>query len=380
MKDTQSTAPHIVIHGYYGAGNFGDDIILLSMIKALRAAEPRAEITVLSRDIVPIPAYAQFHVVSRYDLGVVEKAIKKADLLICGGGGIFQDYSGFLLDDHFGSRTKGLNYYAVPMEMAYLMGKSVMLYAIGAGPLFGDASKRYLKTVLGWADVITTRDQPSADVIKHIAPAAKPVVTADPAIGFALPASAADTLPDARKKYCGICLRNWLWRQDERSRFIRYTADMANHLSERYGYTVVLFPFNKGKGDSLRINEVHQLISNKDAVVLRESVSMGEALGILRQVKFVIGMRLHSAIVSTANLIPAMGIAYDQKVSSYFDLLDMKDCVISLDERSAPKLRVDAFVKNLAEVKQRLKSMVPPLKEKERQNAKLAIKLLRRGL
>lgn len=377
MKDTQNAAPRIVIHGYYGAGNFGDDIILLSMIKSLRTAEPRADITVLSRGISPIPSPLPFHMVSRYDNGSVETAIKSADLLICGGGGIFQDYSGFRLEDHFGERVKGLDYYAVPMEMAYLLGKPVMLYAIGAGPLFGDAAKRYLKTVIGWTDVITTRDQPSADVIKRISPTAKPVVTADPAVGFALPAASA-VLPVDRKKYCGICLRNWLWKQGERSRFLSYTAQMANHLSERYGYTVVLFPFNKGKGDDNLLSEVHRLIKNKDAVVVKKSISMDEALGLLRQMKFVIGMRLHSAIVSTANLIPAMGIAYDQKVSNYFDLLDMKNCVISLSEHQGPKERIDEFIKSLPNVRQQLKEKVMLLKEKESQNAKLAIKLLRR--
>lgn len=49
------TVRNIVIHGYYGAGNFGDDIILLSIIKSLRKIDPNVNITVLSRSVKAIP-------------------------------------------------------------------------------------------------------------------------------------------------------------------------------------------------------------------------------------------------------------------------------------------------------------------------------------
>lgn len=77
---------NIVIHGYYGTGNFGDDIILLSMINSLRNIDPNINITVLSRNISQIPDSDSFNAVSRFDIKSTELAIRNADLFICGGG------------------------------------------------------------------------------------------------------------------------------------------------------------------------------------------------------------------------------------------------------------------------------------------------------
>ncbi len=59
---------NIVIHGYYGAGNYGDDIILFSIINSLYRVEKDIKITVLSRGVHPIPkSNNPFEVISRYN-------------------------------------------------------------------------------------------------------------------------------------------------------------------------------------------------------------------------------------------------------------------------------------------------------------------------
>lgn len=374
--------PNIVIHGYYGAGNFGDDIILLSMINSLRNIEPNMHITVLSRDVTPIPESDSFHIVSRFDLKSTEIAIRKADLFICGGGGIFHDYSGFNFEDHFGQRQKGINYYALPIEIAYLLGKRVMLYAIGAGPLFKQISRRYLKTVLNWADLITVRDKSSADFLKSVNPKVKPIVTADPAINY-IHKNTKCLLADSNlhKKYVGICLRNWFFKDEERTRFARCFADMADYLIKHYGYNIVLFPFNKSKGDYKLLKSVHQNMKNKNPVMFIEDISMKDTVSLLRQMDFVVGMRLHSLVIAASNFIPVIGIAYDEKVSAFMSLLEMEDCTLSLDDVNTHNLKAkaDAIITNGTSIKNRLRKMITLLKEKDKENAALAIELMRRG-
>ncbi len=58
-----------------------------------------------------------------------------------------------------------------------------------------------------------------------------------------------------------------------------------------------------------------------------------QTVDLIRKLDFVIGMRLHSVIITTENNIPVIGISYDDKVSHYLDckqerenlLLDFKN-------------------------------------------------------
>lgn len=374
---TPNAVPHIVIHGYYGAGNFGDDIILLSIVSALRKKMPDADITVLCRNIAPIPSSHMFRSVSRFDLDSIAPVIKKADLFICGGGGIFQDYSGFDFSDHFGPRKKGLNYYAVPIEMAYLLSKPIMFYAVGAGPLFSPVYKRYLKTVLGFADIITVRDQPSAALITNLNNKSNPVVTADPAVSF----DRFDHTPikKAYSRCAGICLRSWFFKDGERSAFIRFFSNLASHLAERYGYKVILFSFSKGRSDYDLLKAVHQN-TKVDVVLHNENAALEQTIHLIRQLDFLVGMRLHSLIVATAHQIPALGIAYDDKVKRYLNQLNMQDCIITLNDvyTQDPKKVIGAFIHEKERIKKQLTHNIGLLKEKEKLNAAMAEDLLRR--
>ena len=374
--------PHIVIHGYYGAGNFGDDIILVSLIRSLRQIEPNINITVLTRGTMPIPDSDSFQIVPRFDLKQTEAAVKTADLLICGGGGIFHDYGGYDFDDHFGQRRKGTDYYAVPMEMAYLMGVPVMLYAIGAGPLFRSISRRYLKSVLNWVDVITVRDQSSVNFLKSINPQVKPILTADPAVNY-VHEQTAYTLPYASKrKYAGICLRSWFFKEDEGPRFIRRFAAIADYLVKRYDYHVILFPFNKSRSDADLLKGVYENMKNKHAALLKKGLSVQDTVNMIKQIDCVIGMRLHSLIIATTNLVPAIGIGYDEKVMQYMKLADMEDCSLALKDVHAHSLKekIDHMMTNRPTIQARLKKAVPKLKEKEKINASLAIQNIRRRI
>ena len=61
----------IVISGYYGFGNLGDEAVLCSMLQALRSEIPHLEITVLSND--PEITFREYGVlaVNRWELSAL---------------------------------------------------------------------------------------------------------------------------------------------------------------------------------------------------------------------------------------------------------------------------------------------------------------------
>jgi len=81
----------IVISGYYGFGNAGDEAILEAMVRDLRALAPGARLVVLSADPAATAARCGVEAVPRMHLPSVLGALRGADLFISGGGSLLQD-------------------------------------------------------------------------------------------------------------------------------------------------------------------------------------------------------------------------------------------------------------------------------------------------
>lgn len=82
----------IVISGYYGFENLGDEAVLEGIITLLGAAE--IEITVLSaRPEITSKRYG-VKSIGRYSIIQILASLAEADLFISGGGSLLQDVTG----------------------------------------------------------------------------------------------------------------------------------------------------------------------------------------------------------------------------------------------------------------------------------------------
>ncbi|NLL81384.1 MAG: polysaccharide pyruvyl transferase CsaB, partial [Tissierellia bacterium] len=128
----------ILMSGYYGFDNSGDDAILKAIVKDLREIDKDLDITVLSNnpkkteDMYPVKA------VNRFNFRDVVFSIKKCSLFISGGGSLLQDVTS----------TRSLLYYLTVMSLAKIMNKKVMVYANGIGPINKKTNRMITKKVL----------------------------------------------------------------------------------------------------------------------------------------------------------------------------------------------------------------------------------------
>ena len=91
----------IVISGYYGLGNSGDEALLKSIIENLRKIEPDVTITALSGNVHLTKEQYGVKTINRFNVFSVINELRKAKLLISGGGTLIQD----------ATSTKSLYYY-----------------------------------------------------------------------------------------------------------------------------------------------------------------------------------------------------------------------------------------------------------------------------
>jgi polysaccharide pyruvyl transferase WcaK-like protein len=158
--------PHtIVIAGYYGFGNTGDELILEAMICDLRGVMSEANITVLSGKPRQTASRYQVNSISWMDIRRIAQSISSADLVILGSGGIFHDYWGFDDSNILTSAHIGISFYTSLSLLAFIHHKPLMLDAVGVGPLVSEKGKAHVKAIAEQAALITVRDRQSRDVL-----------------------------------------------------------------------------------------------------------------------------------------------------------------------------------------------------------------------
>src|SRR2546426_4023808 len=81
----------VVLSGYYGFNNLGDEAVLAATVDALRARRPDVEIAVLSG--TPRETGRAFAVegVPRGRMRDLVRVLRRSDLFLTGGGSLFQD-------------------------------------------------------------------------------------------------------------------------------------------------------------------------------------------------------------------------------------------------------------------------------------------------
>jgi polysaccharide pyruvyl transferase CsaB len=377
----------ILIAGYMGYGNTGDEAIAQVMTDHLREAVPDAELTIISGNPQHTAAAYGVRVIGCHEPLAIAEAIRDTDLTIIGGGGLFQDYWGVDPDSVFSRERRGLGYYVAPALLSTIYGKPVMLYAVGVGPLLSEHGRRLTRVAADIAARITVRDAGSRDLLQSLGVSpAKITLTADPVFDFTPSADAAG-LPEVLEWRSGgpaiaVCLRNWNFGVDQ-SYCERQIALALDELIATEGARVLLIPFqpdSTGTGDPAVARGVYdQLRHRQQAAVLTAECPPAALAGLLASANLVLGMRLHSIIFAISAQVPFVALEYDPKVGGAAELGGFEEFNIALGALDAPEL-ADRMRQALAAApafRERTEPLLPELRHRAKRNAEIAADLVR---
>ncbi len=311
----------IIISGYYGFGNLGDEAILISIIDRLNAEVENPEIVVLytKAESEQLKVYKNVRCVYRMNPLSIFFEMLNADLVISGGGGLLQDSTGFTT----------VLYYIGIVKMALFLKKKVLFYAQGIGPLNLDKSKKLIINTLNKVNFITVRDNDSAELLKTLKIDKAPlVVTADPVISMEkLPQNKIDELvkkyiPNFKKNNnpnIGISARPW--KSD--NNYIEILAKSCDELIKKYNANIYIIPFQIQQDLSV-CKEIKEKMEGEAEIIIppnsEDSIfqfSPKEMAGIIGQMDLIVAMRLHALIFAFPFKIPSAGIVYDPKVGIF---------------------------------------------------------------
>ena len=106
----------IVVSGYYGSKNAGDEAMLASMLEVLGDLDPKLHITVISASPADTSARHGVESVSWLSLPSIIKALWRADLLIIGGTSLMVYPAAGLLPYYRGNRLGLINRDETPYD------------------------------------------------------------------------------------------------------------------------------------------------------------------------------------------------------------------------------------------------------------------------
>jgi N-acetylglucosaminyldiphosphoundecaprenol N-acetyl-beta-D-mannosaminyltransferase len=329
----------LLLAGYYGCGNLGDEAILEPLLSGIRNIFPASEITVLSGDPAETSRCYDVAAIKRSSFFDVIRAIRNCDALILGGGGLLQD----------ATSLRSLRYYLSLISMAKFFKKKVALLGQGIGPV---RNRRLLKRKLKNIDLITVRDEGSLKELTQIGVAAKKLaLTAD--LAFLLDVQdkekakkllEIDGVVKCRQCLIGVSVRS-LIKGKSSDRTYKMIASMCDRLIKEKDCQIVFLIF-KYPDDIETANKVMGHMKYPAHVFFRQC-RPSDMLSVISVMDAVIGMRLHSLIFAARSGVPALGLSYDPKVSAFQRSIGQPYLEMSSLKEDALKIEADRLFEHL---------------------------------
>lgn len=147
--------PKVFLFGYYGFGNLGDELLCDYYINLFRNHFPGLQLVVLKEKQPIVPGdEPPYTVANRWNLWRLGRMMDPGDLLVGGGGSIFQD----------ATSKRSLLYYLALLRLAQRRGVAIILSGQGIGPL-SSWGRRLARPVLNRARLIGCRDHQSLQLL-----------------------------------------------------------------------------------------------------------------------------------------------------------------------------------------------------------------------
>ncbi|MCT0231751.1 polysaccharide pyruvyl transferase CsaB [Synechococcus sp. CS-1324] len=286
-------ARKVLLCGYYGEHNLGDDALLEALLLQLpEGVDP----LVTAHDQAEVEQRFGVSTCPRRRLKTVLQALAGCDALVLGGGSLLQDATSF----------RSLLYYAALIVSAGLQGKPVLLWGQGLGPLQRRSSRWLVSRLLPVARAISWRDPQSAALAAGWGTEAP--VGSDPV--WSLP-------PMAWQGSGGAIVLCWRSSSLLKPAGWRLLLAAIDGLAARLDRPVLWLPFHREQDHGLLAELIQQGLLPPSLVARSQEWPVErpeQAMACFARAGLVVAMRLHGLILAALSGAPCAALSYDPKV------------------------------------------------------------------
>lgn len=336
----------ILISGYYGFDNFGDDAILYAIVSELKKKLKVPEIVVLSNNPAKIEKNYEVDSIHRFNYKDIIGEMKASDVFISGGGSLLQDATSF----------KSLLYYLWLINLATSFRKKTIIFAQGIGPISTIFARFLTRRVLLKANLISVRDRESRDFLNKMR------------LDSVLSTDAVWCLKDSKlnpkkssllkpdKVNVGIQLRKWKTLTDKNLEAI---ADVISKKFSDEKYCINLISLQDSH-DLEITQKLKSILFKKDLnsqIRIYSNLSVEQNIELLGHLDYLIAMRFHACLVAINYNIPTIALSYDPKVKNL--ALESKIPFLNIDSLHNHKKdfagKIDELILNNEEIRENLR-------------------------
>lgn len=307
---------NILISGYYGFDNFGDEAILGVLVKKLK--ELNANIKVLSVNPRKTEKLYEVSATKSFSIFRAILDIKNCDTLISGGGSLLQDVTSL----------KSLLYYLFIINTALMLKKKVIIFAQGIGPINNKFGAFLTKKILKRCTYVSVRDEKSLFLLRGWGISAN--LVCDPLFDLSLSGS-------EHTNRVGVQLRSFKTLKEKL--IVRLAQQISNEFSDK---EIEIYSFQ----DSLDLEvckhfeKVLKNINPKIKTKLIFNHTSAEILEKISKLDYMVAMRFHANLIALKYGIKTLAICYDEKVEKlaleakipYISMLATEDYNISFEQ------------------------------------------------
>lgn len=317
----------ILVYGMFGAINVGDEVIALTMAENLKMTFPESEVGIasmnpaktskfLSNEKILVEKLKFFDKTFWTRLYEINKTINNYDVIIVGGGGLFQD--------QYSSNLPAGSLLMCAIGVA--KGKPTYVIGTGAGPLKRKWLKSSLVKVFNIIDGVYLRDEESYLAVTELSNGmVNPIITAD-VVPSLRSFDNHRELWDPNSKIISFILRRWPGLDTN------LVAKLVEELANK-GYKIHFHCYEEESDSKL----VKEIIDNCDKKIYgnisySSPQSAEETINSLTKSRIVISMRLHGCVLAASQGIPWLPIYYERKIKGFAEQMNMISRMLHVDD------------------------------------------------
>lgn len=308
MKKSSQKRKNILISGYYGFGNFGDEAILGVLVEKLQ--EMNVNVRVFSKNPMKTASLYKIETAQSFALHKVITWIKNCDILISGGGSLLQDVTSL----------KSLLYYLFVINTALFFRKKVIIFAQGIGPINNKFGAFLTKKTIQKCSQVTVRDRKSRLLLHKWGVEAD--LVCDPLFDLKLP----DHHPSNK---VGIQLRSFKTLKE--SLLTKLAKQINKEFSDK---EIEIYSFQ----DSLdlatcqRFEKILKSTNPQIKATIISNQNSSEILDKISTLDYMIAMRFHANLIALKYGVKTLAICYDIKVEKLAEEAQIPYIFMNADE------------------------------------------------
>jgi polysaccharide pyruvyl transferase CsaB len=359
----------VLICGFYGNYNLGDEAMLAGMINLLQRVNDWS-FTVLSKT----PQDTEHrHAVRAIAIDTTQRrqwldkqlAIISNPYFILGGGDLLRDSVDYSI----------AKFWLAYLQKAIMLRHRTLLLGVSVGEIWRAQTKQLIPQILNQVDILTVRDLQSKIKLEQLGVTKQIHLIGDLALE-AIPQLPPTNRPTLK---IGISLRHLSDRGltatgEHYSTMQQTIAEVADYLVERYQAEIHFFPlrthpdsYHPTDDDYVSILSTLRYSKHSEKMNVHRYIgSLDEFYQLVNNLDLMIGMRLHSLIIAAGLNVPMLAAEYDPKVRGFMTEINCGERSIPLSDFTTARVLplVESILNNSPAERQQLAASVRGYREK----------------